>query len=361
MKINGKPYRTIWEASDGQSVEVIDQTKLPHVFETVRLTDVEKYAWAISTMVIRGAPLIGVCAAYGLATAMFEDASDQGLESAHKRLLQTRPTAINLRWSLDRMRGHFAAMEPAERKSKGFSLARAIAEEDVQLSVAIGNHGAELIHQTWVGKGQNEPVNILTHCNAGWLATVDWGTATSPIYHAVARGIPVHVYVDETRPRNQGASLTAFELNQEGVSHSVIVDNAGGHLMQHGLIDLCIVGSDRTTAFGDVCNKIGTYLKALAAKDNNVPFYAALPFSTIDWSLGEGITSIPIETRAAAEVSHISGKLSNGTIATVQVTPDGSSVYNPAFDVTPARLVTGIITERGVTPATEAGLRALYA
>jgi methylthioribose-1-phosphate isomerase len=361
MKINGRPYRTIWEAADGSAVEVIDQTKLPHAFETVRLDSIDRYVWAISDMVIRGAPLIGVCAAYGLATAMFKDPSDDGLDSAYRRLFETRPTAVNLRWSLDRMRSHFTSLKPAERASNGFAFARAIAEEDVQLSMAIGKHGAELIHQAWVAKEKKGPVNILTHCNAGWLATVDWGTATSPIYHAVANGIPVHVYVDETRPRNQGASLTAFELNQEGVSHSVIVDNAGGHLMQHGKIDLCIVGSDRTTASGDVCNKIGTYLKALAAKDNDVPFYAALPFSTIDWSLGEGVMSIPIEARSAEEVTHVSGKMSNGLIGTVQITPDGSAAYNPAFDVTPARLVTGIITERGVAPATEAGLRALYA
>jgi methylthioribose-1-phosphate isomerase len=361
MKINGQPYRTIWEAADGKSVEVIDQRKLPHIFDTVRLDNVERYAWAISDMVIRGAPLIGVCAAYGLATAMFENSSDDGLALAYERLIGTRPTAVNLRWSLDRMRGFFMGMVPEARASSGFALARSIAEEDVQLSAAIGRHGAEIIQRAWSAKGQKGPVNILTHCNAGWLAAVDWGTATSPIYHAVAQGVPVHVYVDETRPRNQGASLTAFELNEEGVPHSVIVDNAGGHLMQHGQVDLCIVGSDRTTSTGDVCNKIGTYLKALAAKDNDVPFYAALPFSTIDWSLAEGVRSIPIETRSDEEVTHVSGKMDDGMIATVQITPDGSSAYNPAFDVTPARLVTGIITERGVAPATEAGLRALYA
>ncbi|WP_132256757.1 S-methyl-5-thioribose-1-phosphate isomerase [Methylobacterium segetis] len=358
MKIDGKPYRTIWPARDGVSVEVIDQTRLPFAFEVRRLATLAEAADAIRVMVVRGAPLIGVTAAYGLALAMREDASNEGLDRAVEALAATRPTAINLRWALDRVSAHLRPIPAPERFAHAFAEAGRIAEEDVASCHAIGRHGARILADAAAARGR--PINVLTHCNAGWLATVDWGTALAPIYVAHDQGVPLHVYVDETRPRNQGAALTAFELNAHGVPHTVIADNAGGHLMQHGVIDVCIVGSDRTTATGDVCNKIGTYLKALAAHDNRVPFYAALPFSTIDWTLADGVAEIPIEERDGREVTHLTGRLPDGGFATVEVVSPGSPVANPAFDVTPSRLVTGIITERGVAEPSADGLLALY-
>ncbi|GJE45620.1 S-methyl-5-thioribose-1-phosphate isomerase [Methylobacterium soli] len=358
MKIDGKPYRTIWPAADGLSVAVIDQTRLPFAFELRRLAALDDAAEAIRTMIVRGAPLIGVTAAYGLALAMREDASDAGLDRAIETLAATRPTAINLRWALNRVAATLRPLPSQARFAHAFAEAGRIAEEDVASCRAIGAHGGHILGDLARDKGR--PINVLTHCNAGWLATVDWGTALAPIYAAHDTGVPVHVFVDETRPRNQGAALTAFELNAHGVPHTVIADNAGGHLMQHGGIDACIVGSDRTTASGDVCNKIGTYLKALAARDNGVPFYAALPFSTIDWSLDDGVAEIPIEERDGREVSHLTGRLPDGGFATIEVVSPGSPVANPAFDVTPARLVTGIITERGVAEPSREGLLALY-
>ncbi|SFU82758.1 methylthioribose-1-phosphate isomerase [Methylobacterium sp. 174MFSha1.1] len=358
MKIDGRHYRTIFPAPDGEGICVIDQTRLPFAFETKTLRTEAEAAVAIRTMIVRGAPLIGATAAYGLALAMREDPSDRNLDGARARLAATRPTAINLRWALDRVAGLLQPLPPAGREAAAFAEAARIADEDVASCRAIGEHGAALIAD--IAAKKSGPVNVLTHCNAGWLATVDWGTALAPIYVAHDAGLPVHVWVDETRPRNQGAALTAYELNAHGVPHTVIADNAGGHLMQHGKVDLCIVGSDRTTATGDVCNKIGTYLKALAARDCGVPFYAALPFSTIDWTLTDGVAGIPIEERDAREVTHLTGRTDDGAFATVAVVSPGSPVANPAFDVTPARLVTGIITERGVAEATPDGLLGLY-
>jgi methylthioribose-1-phosphate isomerase len=356
MKIDGVPHRTIWLAQDGAAVEVIDQTLLPHAFKVQRLTTAAEAARAISTMVVRGAPLIGATAAYGMALAAREDASDEGLARSAAMLTATRPTAVNLRWAVQRMLGVLQPLPGAQRVAAAYAEAARVCDEDVEACAAIGRHGAALIRQAWDG---TRPVDILTHCNAGWLATVDWGTALAPIYAAVADGVPLHVWVDETRPRGQGAALTAWELNQHGVPHTVIADNAGGHLMQKGRVDLCIVGSDRVAANGDVCNKIGTYLKALAAADNGVPFYAALPFSTIDWGLGRG-ADIPIEERSSDEVAFATGKTADGRIETVRLTPEGSPAANPAFDVTPARLVTGIVTERGVCAASPDGLLGLY-
>jgi methylthioribose-1-phosphate isomerase len=359
MKVAGVHRRTIWPSADGKAVEVIDQTRLPHGFVTLRLDTVAEAAHAIRAMVIRGAPLIGATAAYGLALALREDASDAGLGRAYALLLETRPTAINLRWALDDVRGHVAKLAPADRAAAAWSRAAEICDEDVAINRSIGAHGLELIRAI-AARRPGKTINVLTHCNAGWLATVDWGTATAPIYLAHEAGIPIHVWVDETRPRNQGAGLTAWELNNHGVPHTVIVDNMGGHLMQHGEVDLCFVGTDRTTSQGDVCNKIGTYLKALAAKDNGVPFYVCLPSPTIDWTIRDGVREVPIEQRDGTEVSHITGRTADGGIATVQVIPDGSPVANYGFDVTPARLVTGLVTERGVAPATRDGLLALF-
>ncbi len=360
MRIDGKDFRTIWLGHDDRSVEIIDQTKLPHVLDIISLGSMEEAATAISDMWVRGAPLIGATGAYGMALAMASDATDENLARAHDTLVKTRPTAVNLKWALDRMRSVLAALPPTQRRAAAYDEAARIADEDVEICSRIGEHGVALIDELWRRNGKSRPVNILTHCNAGWLATVDWGTATAPIYKAVRAGIPVHVYADETRPRNQGASLTAFELNREGVPHTVVVDNAGGHMMQHGMIDMCIVGTDRTTAHGDVANKIGTYLKALAAHDNKVPFYVALPSSTIDWSMANGIREIPIETRSPREVTHISGLSDSGKLETVQLTPTGSSALNFGFDVTPARYITGLITERGVCTATQKGLAELF-
>ena len=358
MRIDGRDFRTIWLDEGGRDVWVIDQRRLPHRFETLRLESARGAAAAIADMTVRGAPLIGATAAYGMALAAAEDASDAGLERAGAMLQAARPTAVNLRWAVERMRRRLAGTAPSERPKTAYAEAALIADEDVAVCESIGEHGRALIEAAATpGKAR---VDILTHCNAGWLCAVDWGTALAPIYKAHRAGVPVHVWVDETRPRNQGASLTAWELGREGVPHTVIADNTGGHLMQHGQVDLCIVGTDRTTRQGDVCNKIGTYLKALAAKDNGVPFYVALPSSTVDWRIRDGVAEIPIEERSAEEVTHISGLDDDGQVRTVRLTPDGSGAANYGFDVTPARLVTGLITERGVCPASEAGLMGLF-
>ena len=359
MRVHGQSYRTIFVADDGCTVAVIDQTRLPFAFELRHLQTAEDAAEAIREMIVRGAPLIGVTAAYGVALGMRDDPGDASLGRVVDMLAATRPTAVNLRWALERMRGVLSVEAPAHRVERAYDEAACIADEDVAACAAIGRHGLQLlagIHQRRGG----QPVRVLTHCNAGWLACVDWGTALAPVYAAHEAGIPVHVYVDETRPRNQGAALTAFELGAHGIPHTVIADNAGGHLMQHGEVDLCIVGSDRTTATGDVANKIGTYLKALAARDNGVPFYAALPSSTIDWTIADGVRDVPIEERSSREVTHVRGRAEDGRLLDVEVVAPGSAVANPAFDVTPARLVTSIITERGVAPATRAGLLSLY-
>lgn len=360
MKVNCIPRRTIWPGADGASVEIIDQTRLPHDFAVARLGTLDDAAHAIRSMLVRGAPLIGATAAYGLWLALRADPSDASLAGAGRTLLATRPTAVNLRWAIDRMTAWLAPLPPAERAAAALRRAAEICEEDVAINRAIGAAGLPIVRALAARRAPGAPVNILTHCNAGWLATVDVGTATAPIYAAHDAGIPVHVWVDETRPRNQGASLTAWELLNHGVPHTVISDNAGGHLMQHGQVDMVIVGTDRTTATGDVCNKIGTYLKALAARDNGVPFYAAVPSPSIDWRVRDGVREIPIESRSAREVTHLSGRLPDGSVATVALTPEGSAAANPAFDVTPARLVTGLVTERGVAEASEAGLRALF-
>jgi methylthioribose-1-phosphate isomerase len=359
MKIDGKEMRTIWVESDGAGIGTIDQTLLPHRFATARLTTLDDAVRAIKTMQVRGAPLIGATAAYGVWLALRSDASDENLERAYGALLAARPTAINLQWALDQMLAAVRNRPRAERVAAALRRAGEIAEEDVRINQAIGRHGLKLIEEIAARK-KGERVNVLTHCNAGWLATVDWGTATAPIYMAHDKGLPVHVFADETRPRNQGASLTAWELGHHGVPHTVIPDNTGGHLMQHGLVDLVIVGTDRVTAQGDVCNKIGTYLKALAAHDNKVPFYVALPSPTIDFSVSDGLTEIPIEQRSPDEVATMTGKTKDGRIETVQIIPDGSAVANYGFDVTPARLVTGLITERGVIGANRAALAETY-
>jgi methylthioribose-1-phosphate isomerase len=359
MKIKDKHFRTIWLADDGWSVEIIDQTKLPHQFETTRLTTLEEAGRAILTMQVRGAPLIGATAAYGVALAMRQDASDAALDAAIEFLAKQRPTAVNLRWALDEMRKILAPVAPAEREAVAYQRAADNCDEDVETCRRIGEHGLRIIKDIASTKPPGEVVNILTHCNAGWIACVDWGTATSPIYQAHDLGIKVHVWVDETRPRNQGASLTAYELGAHGVPHTIIVDNAGGHLMQHGHVDLCIVGTDRVTANGDVANKIGTYLKALAAHDNDVPFFVALPYTTIDWQLDDGMR-IPIEERSSIEVLAMTGRLPDGAVVTVDIAAPGSPAANPAFDVTPARLVTAFITERGVVPADGKALKEMY-
>ena len=360
MKVNGTPTRSIWRVEVQPMVEIIDQTALPHAYRILRLTTLEDAAHAIRSMQVRGAPLIGATAAYGLAMALRADSSDESLEAACAMLAETRPTAINLRWALDEMMATLKPMKPEQRATAAYAKAKDICDEDVAINAAIGDNGLTLIERAAAGKKSGDTVNVLTHCNAGWLATVDWGTALAPIYKAHDKGIPIHVWVDETRPRNQGASLTAWELGRHGVPHTVIADNVGGHLMQHGKVDLCIVGTDRTTAQGDVCNKIGTYLKALAAHDNKVPFYVALPSPTIDWTVNDGVKEIPIEERDGRELTHMMGKTSDGKIATVQITPDGSRAGNYAFDVTPARLVTALVTERGVCPATSEGLLSLF-
>jgi len=355
MKVGDKDMRTIWVEAGGASIGIIDQTLLPHRFATARLTTLSEAAHAIKSMQVRGAPLIGAAAAYGVWLALREDASDDNLERACAALLSTRPTAINLKWALDEMLAAVRNQQRDARADAALRRANEIADEDVAINKAIGRHGFALI-EAIAARKKGERVNVLTHCNAGWLATVDWGTATAPIYMAHDKGVAVHVFADETRPRNQGASLTAWELGHHGVPHTVIPDNTGGHLMQHGMVDLVIVGTDRVTAQGDVCNKIGTYLKALAARDNNVPFYVALPSPTIDFAVNDGIAEIPIEQRSADEVATMTGKTKDGRIETVQIIPHGSPVANYGFDVTPARLVTGLITERGVLNANRAEL-----
>jgi methylthioribose-1-phosphate isomerase len=359
MKVDGKHFRSIWRDADGWSVGAIDQRRLPHEFVIAKLTGCAEAAEAIRSMLVRGAPLIGATAAYGMALAMREDSSDGAIERAYQTLIATRPTAINLKWALEEMRRLLRPLPSSNRADAAYDRADDIAEEDVGINRAIAQNGLALIEAV-AAKKRGEAVNVLTHCNAGWLATVDWGTATAPIYLAHERDIKVHVWVDETRPRNQGASLTAWELGHHGVPHTVIADNTGGHLMQHGKVDLVIVGTDRVAANGDVCNKIGTYLKALAAHDNGVPFYVALPSPTIDFSVSSGIAQIPIEQRGAEEVTDMTGRTKDGRIETVRIVPDGSPVANYAFDVTPARLVTGLITARGVLAATRAALSAAF-
>jgi methylthioribose-1-phosphate isomerase len=360
MRVGGVAQRSIRPAPDGSAVEVIDQTRLPFDLEIRRLERLEDAAEAIRSMRVRGAPLIGVTAAYGLCLALREDPSDAGLASARAELQATRPTGVNLRWALDEMAAALRGVAPAGRAELAWARAAELAEADVAVCRAIGEHGVALLERARSGAGPDRPVQVLTHCNAGWLACVDWGTALAPIYLAHERGLPLHVWVDETRPRNQGASLTAWELGQHGVPHTVVADNAGGHLMQRGRVDLCVVGTDRTTATGDVCNKIGTYLKALSARDNGVPFYVAAPSSSIDWSLDDGVAQIPIEERDGREVSHVTGLAEGGGRVEVAILPEKSPVANFGFDVTPARLVTGLVTERGVCQASREGLLGLF-
>jgi methylthioribose-1-phosphate isomerase len=360
MRVHGRAQRTIWLAEDGRAVEVIDQTGLPHELRFVRLESVMDAARAIADMVVRGAPLIGATAAYGMCLALTRDPGDAALQAARELLLATRPTAINLRWALDQIAGAVQSLAPSRRAEAAYRRAAAICDEDVATNSAIGEHGRRLIEAAWQEGHRQRPVQILTHCNAGWLAAVDWGTALAPVYKAHEAGIPVHVFVDETRPRNQGAALTAWELGQQAVPHTVVVDSASGYLLQQGRIDLCLVGCDRVTARGDVCNKIGTYLKALAARAEEVPFYVAVPGPSIDWSIEDGRRDIPIEERSGDEVRWMRGRTVEGHPAAVTSLPEQSPVANPAFDVTPADLIAAVITERGVGPASREGLRALY-
>jgi len=366
MNIQNRRWQSIW-LDDGEcSVSVIDQTKLPYLFTTRSLKNCHEVVEAIQSMVVRGAPLIGVAGSFGLMLALQADPSDKALSNAFVALHAARPTAVNLFWALDRIRRLVTPLPFLDRAEAAKKEAILIANEDISMCEAIGNYGMKILQDlanAKTSKGQEEPLRVLTHCNAGWLATVDWGTALAPIYKAHRAGLNLHVWVDETRPLNQGASLTAYELACEGIPHTVIVDNAGGHLMQQGQVDAVIVGTDRTTKHGDVCNKIGTYLKALAAKDNGVPFFVALPSSTIDWSINDALSEIPIEVRSPIEVTHLKGLLKKTTNnleeALIQVVPDGSPAFNPAFDITPARLVTALITDRGIVAANEAGLKTL--
>jgi methylthioribose-1-phosphate isomerase len=360
MKVGGVPQRTIRVAADGASVEIIDQTLLPFEFAIRRLATLADAAEAIVNMRVRGAPLIGVTAAYGLCLALAEDPRDAALDRARKALLETRPTGVNLRWALDEMDAALRDLPPAERPSAAWARAAQLADADVATCRAIGEHGLACIERAQQERAGGGPVNVLTHCNAGWLACVDWGTALAPVYLAFERGIPLHVWVDETRPRNQGAGLTAWELAEHGIPHTVVTDNAGGHLMQRGRVDLCLVGTDRTTATGDVCNKIGTYLKALAAQANGVPFYVAAPSSSIDWSLDDGVAQIPIEERDPREVSHVAGFLPGVGRVEVSILPEKSPAANFGFDVTPAHLVTALVTERGVCAASRQALLGLF-
>ena len=358
MKIDGIAYRSVWlDANDRWSVHILDQTKLPWSLEVLRLTTRDEAAHAIRSMQTRGAPLIGAVAAYALCLALRADASTDAMERDAELINATRPTAVNLGWALDRMLTRLRNTPVGERVTVAYAEAALIADEDVAQNMAIGQFGLPLIE---AAARPGHTVNVLTHCNAGWLATVDWGTALSPIYTAFNAGIDLHVWVDETRPRNQGAALTAWELGKHGVPHTVVADNAGGHFMQHGMVDLVIVGADRVSRSGDAANKIGTYLKALAAHDNNVPFWVAMPSTTIDWALSDGVADIPIEERAASEVTDMTGRLPDGTIATMRVVADDSPAANPAFDVTPSRLLTGLITERGRCAASAEGLLALF-
>ncbi|MDJ1007400.1 MAG: S-methyl-5-thioribose-1-phosphate isomerase [Paracoccaceae bacterium] len=360
MKVGDVHYRSIWRDAATGEVRIIDQRWLPHDFPIATLESLDDFATAIRDMWVRGAPLIGATAAYGVARQMERDPSDAALAEAYEVLHATRPTAINLRWALDEMRNVLSRLPEADRAEAAFAKAAAICDDDVETNRMIGVHGLDIIREIAAKKKPGERVNLLTHCNAGWLATVDWGTATSPMYQAMEAGIDIHVWVDETRPRNQGAQLTSWEMAGAGIPHHLIVDNAGGHLMQRGEVDMVIVGTDRTTATGDVCNKIGTYLKALAARDNGVPFYVALPSSTIDWTVSDGLAEIPIEERDGREVTHVYGRDEDGTARFVQISPDATPGGNPAFDVTPARLVTGLITERGVATPSREGLLDLF-
>lgn len=358
MNVDGTHYRSIWVDEDGWSVRIVDQTALPHAFRIARLTGLEDAARAIETMQVRGAPLIGVTAAYGLALALRSAADDEAAEDARRRLLATRPTAVNLRWAVDRVTQALRDLPPDERTAAAYAEADRLADEDVAVNLRIGEHGLELLRRAADRRG-GEPLRVLTHCNTGWLATVDWGTATAPLYRAHEEGLALHVHVSETRPRNQGAALTAWELGKHGIPHTVTVDGAAGHLMSRGLVDLCLVGTDRTTATGDVANKIGTYPMALAARESGVPFYVAAPSSSIDWELDSG-GAIPIEERPGDEVAWIRGRTADGRVERVRIVPEGSAVANPAFDVTPARLVSGLVTERGIAPASGRGLSELF-
>ena len=362
MKIKGQDFRTISYDEKDQTVIIIDQSVLPHQFLLKKIDGLEQAEQAIREMWVRGAPLIGVTAAYGLALQMKKEASDKALEEGYHLLLASRPTAINLKWALDHLLKSLSPLAPHLRQKKAFELAHQMAEEDVRINQKIGEYGVVLLQKLWHKKQREgaKRLNILTHCNAGWLATVDWGTALAPLYKADEFGIPLHVWVDETRPRNQGAALTACELNWAGLDHTVIADNTGGHLMQQGHVDCVFVGTDRTTRQGDVCNKIGTYLKALAAFDCNIPFYVCVPSSSIDWTISNGLTEIPIEERSAREVTHITGKTDQDLSVTVQLTPSGSKAINYGFDVTPARLITGLITERGICEANLSDLLSLF-
>ncbi len=359
MNVHGSPYRSIWWDATSEAVCIVDQRRLPHEFVVIQLVTLDQAATAIREMWVRGAPLIGVAAAFGLHLGLRENAADEHLTQAVATLQDTRPTAVNPFWALARMEKILREVDEDSRATTALEQALLMADQDVQMNEIIGRHGVDILREISERNGSSEPLNILTHCNAGWLATVDWGTATSPIYQAHRQGIPVHVWVDETRPRNQGASLTAWELGEEGVPHTVIVDNAAGHLMQRGKVDLVITGTDRTTRSGDVCNKIGTYQKALAASDNGVPFYVAAPSSSIDWEIASG-SDIPIEERSGDEVRWVRGRDADGSVRRVRVVPENTNALNPAFDVTPARLVTGIITERGLSEASEEGLAGLF-
>ena len=360
MQVDGRPYRTIWLNANGWSVDIIDQTVLPHEWRIETLSTAKDATRAIADMLVRGAPLIGATGAYGMALAARQDPSDAALAESAEMLVAARPTAVNLSWAVNRVMAELAGLAEADRAAAAYALAATICDEDVEQCSNIGEHGLALIRTVQAEKAGAGPVNILTHCNAGWLATVDWGTAIAPIYKAHNAGIDVHVWVDETRPRNQGAHLTAWELAQHGVPHTLIVDNAGGHLMQHGLVDMCFVGTDRTTHTGDVCNKIGTYLKALAARDNGVPFYVCAPSSSIDWTMKDGLKEIPIEERGGEEVSVLRGRTRDGAIVSVSIKPEATSVRNDAFDVTPRKFISGLVTERGVCAANETALGKLF-
>ena len=355
MNINGKAFRTIW--FDNNIVKIIDQTKLPHQFIIKELKSVKDAILAIKNMEVRGAPLIGATAAYGMVLSIIEKNDQSFLKKSSEDLIKSRPTAINLKWAVDRMMKKLSGVNSEEILNIAIKEAKNICEEDISFCKNIGVNGLKIIEE--ISKKKKDTINILTHCNAGWLATIDWGTATSPIYHAHKKGIKVHVWVDETRPRNQGANLTSYELNEEGISNTIITDNAGGILMQRGQVDMCIVGTDRTLSNGDVCNKIGTYLKALAAHDNKVPFYVALPSSTIDWNI-KNSKDIPIEERNSEELSHVEGLDKNNKLTKVLIYPEKSQSMNLAFDITPAKYVTGLITEKGVCNASKEGLESLF-
>ena len=358
MKINNKYYRTIWENRDYGDIEIIDQTLLPHRFETIIVKTVNQTANIISDMNVRGAPLIGATGAYGMCLAVRENPSNKFIEKSYELLLATRPTAINLKWGLDKIKKEILKYSEDLRLKKAYEIARTICDEDVIICEKIGSYGLEIIKKLYEEK--KKPINILTHCNAGWLATIDWGTATAPIYMAQKNNIPVHVWVDETRPRNQGANITSFELKNQNIEHTVIVDNAGGHLMQSGLVDLCIVGTDRTTFTGDVTNKIGTYLKALAANDNNIPFYVALPSTTIDWNIRDGLKDVKIEERDSNEVNYIQGLDEENNLRSIRITPKGVKASNYAFDTTPSKFITGLITEKGLLNPDENSIKKAF-